>query len=58
MDFDKQESRSSDRHEEAIDNGWTCIQCHKGIAHHLPEGYDPSDDTPSVDESEDEEKDE
>jgi len=53
MDFDKQESRSSDRHEEAIDNGWTCIQCHKGIAHHLPEGYDPSDDTPSIEEKDD-----
>jgi cytochrome c-type protein NapC len=46
MDFDKQESRSADRHEEAIDNDFTCIQCHKGIAHELPAGYDPSDDTP------------
>ncbi|RKZ94537.1 MAG: butanol dehydrogenase [Gammaproteobacteria bacterium] len=52
MDFDKQESRSSDRHEEAIDNGWTCIQCHKGIAHQLPGGYDPADDTPGGEEEE------
>ncbi|HID44703.1 MAG TPA: butanol dehydrogenase [Chromatiaceae bacterium] len=46
MDFEKQESRSADRHEEAIDNGYTCIDCHKGIAHTLPEGYDPGEDTP------------
>jgi cytochrome c-type protein NapC len=49
MDLDKQESRSANRHEEAIDNGWTCIQCHKGIAHELPAGYDPADDTPGGD---------
>ncbi len=44
MDFDKQESRSSDKHDEAIEEGKTCIDCHKGIAHSLPEGYDPSED--------------
>ncbi len=48
MDLDKQESRSADRHEEAMDNGFTCIECHKGIAHELPAGYDPADDTPSA----------
>ena len=48
MDFDKQESRSADRHDEAIENNWTCIDCHRGIAHKLPDGYDPADDTPSV----------
>jgi len=46
MDFDKQESRSADRHDEAIENNWTCIDCHRGIAHQLPEGYDPSVDSP------------
>jgi len=46
MDFDKQESRSADRHDEAIENNWTCIDCHRGIAHELPAGYDPSVDTP------------
>ena len=40
MDFEKQEPRSADRHEEAIDEGKTCIDCHKGIAHHLPEGWE------------------
>ncbi len=53
MDFDKQESRSANRHEEATEYGWTCIQCHKGIAHELPEGYDPADDTPEAPEESD-----
>ena len=55
MDFDKQEERSADRHDEAIESrdpenpethgeGMTCIDCHKGIAHRLPEGYDPASD--------------
>jgi len=39
MDFDKQDERSADRHEVAFDNGMTCIDCHKGIAHHLPKGW-------------------
>jgi cytochrome c-type protein NapC len=52
MDFDKQESRSADQHDEAIENGWTCIDCHKGIAHSLPEGFDPGWNTPG--EAEDE----
>ncbi len=38
MDFDMQESRSADRHEEGFDEGKTCIDCHKGIAHKLPKG--------------------
>jgi len=44
MDFDKQEGRSSDRHEEAFDEGntpkQTCIDCHQGIAHKLPKGWE------------------
>lgn len=44
MDFDRQESRSADAHEEAEENNYTCIDCHKGIAHSLPEGYNPEDD--------------
>jgi len=40
MDFDKQESRSADRHEEGFDEGRTCIDCHQGIAHHLPKGWE------------------
>ena len=47
MDLDKQESRSADRHEPYIDEildgnepSKTCIDCHKGIAHHLPKGWE------------------
>ncbi len=41
MDLTLQESRSGRRHTEAIDEGQTCIDCHKGIAHELPAGaYD------------------
>ena len=38
MDFSVQEARSADRHEEGFDEGKTCIDCHRGIAHELPEG--------------------
>ena len=46
MDFERQESRSGDAHDEAIEKGWTCIDCHKGIAHSLPAGFDPTWNTP------------
>lgn len=46
MDFTRQEGRSADSHDEAIEKGYTCIDCHKGIAHSLPEGYDPAEDMP------------
>ena len=38
---DKQKKRSVAKHEEAIEEKMTCIDCHKGIAHkpvHLPKG--------------------
>ncbi len=42
MDPDKQKDRSVVKHEGAIEDGKTCIDCHKGIAHkpvhHLLEG--------------------
>jgi cytochrome c-type protein NapC len=47
MDLEKQETRSADQHDphywEVIDGekpSKTCIDCHKGIAHHLPEGWE------------------
>ena len=40
MDFPTQEKRSRNRHQVAIDEGMTCIDCHKGIAHELPAGVD------------------
>lgn len=39
MDFTLQETRASDEHQRAIDNGLTCIDCHQGIAHKLPPNY-------------------
>jgi len=46
MDYDKQDARSSTRHEDAQEAGLTCIDCHKGIAHKLPKEYDPEKDIP------------
>ena len=45
MDFTRQEPRAAKRHQEAQDQGKTCIECHKGIAHRLPQGaYDKAAD--------------
>jgi cytochrome c-type protein NapC len=33
MDKSKQKDRSQVKHEGAIEDGKTCIDCHKGIAH-------------------------
>lgn len=46
MDFDRQTERSVNRHEDAADEGLTCIDCHKGVAHSLPEEYDAELDIP------------
>ena len=39
MDFTQQENRAAENHQKALDQGKTCIDCHQGIAHQLPEGY-------------------
>ncbi|MDA5093815.1 NapC/NirT family cytochrome c [Aliiroseovarius sp. KMU-50] len=39
MDFTAQENRAADNHQVALDEGKTCIDCHQGIAHELPEGW-------------------
>lgn len=51
MNLEKQDERSADRHDphvwEVMDGkepSKTCIDCHKGIAHSLPAGYDPATD--------------
>ena len=45
MDLEKQSRPAQKRHKAAMENGKTCIDCHKGIAHHLPKGYeDKSED--------------
>ncbi len=40
MDYFEQSNRAMQRHMEGFDEGKTCIECHKGIAHDLPAGYD------------------
>ncbi len=41
MDLSLQENRSVEQHQAAAQNGKTCIDCHRGIAHELPAGaYD------------------
>lgn len=42
MDKEKQATRASRQHELAAEEGTSCITCHQGIAHHLPE--DMADD--------------
>mgnify|MGYP001118912575 CR=1 FL=1 len=40
MDFSEQDRFARKKHENAPDRGQTCIDCHKGIGHKLPEGAD------------------
>lgn len=45
MDPEKQKDRSVVKHEGAVEDGKTCIECHKGIAHkpvHLPKETPPA----------------
>lgn len=44
MDFHKQSRRSSEKMRTAMKEGKTCIECHQGIAHKLPAGFDDDDD--------------
>jgi nitrate/TMAO reductase-like tetraheme cytochrome c subunit len=46
MDLSEQDRTARKKHSRAIDEGKTCIDCHKGIAHELP-------DEPEDEESED-----
>jgi len=48
MDEEKQDRYSVRRHKKGIDKGETCIDCHEGIAHELPEGYESGDNAKSV----------
>jgi len=40
MDFTDQKGRAARKHKLATEKGQTCIDCHKGIAHELPEEYE------------------
>lgn len=39
MDTSKQVRPATRRHTQAQERGQTCIECHQGIAHKLPEGW-------------------
>lgn len=41
MDKEKQTEKAQTRHAKARAEGWTCIECHYGIAHAEPEGDGP-----------------
>lgn len=43
MELAEQDSYARKRHERALENGETCIDCHDGIAHHLPKRPDEND---------------
>jgi cytochrome c-type protein NapC len=43
MDAEKQKPRAKKSHELAVKNNETCIDCHKGIAHHKPKGMKEED---------------
>lgn len=43
MDPEKQKPRARKSHELAVKNKETCIDCHKGIAHHKPKGMKEED---------------
>lgn len=44
MDFHKQNRRAAKKMQEGLDKGKTCIDCHKGVAHKLPEGFEDEED--------------
>jgi nitrate/TMAO reductase-like tetraheme cytochrome c subunit len=48
MDFEEQDRHSARKMKEGIEEGKTCIDCHKGIAHNLPEGYKKNTPFPPV----------
>jgi cytochrome c-type protein NapC len=41
MDLEAQDGRAARKHEAMGTSGKTCIDCHQGIAHFLPDGYEP-----------------
>lgn len=43
MDIRGQATAARKKHERMLDEGQTCIDCHQGIAHELPDGWDEED---------------
>ena len=48
-DVSKQSEKAREYHEPTLAKGKTCIDCHKGIAHKLPEGIVPDEQLPGID---------
>jgi len=46
MDIKKQKKVAKKKHPGAKKENQTCIECHKGIAHELPEGWGPNSPLP------------
>ena len=44
MDFHGQSRRAQEKMKEGLEEGKTCIECHKGVAHKLPVSEDDIDD--------------
>lgn len=40
MDLEQQGRRPKQKHPQAVQEGKHCIQCHKGVVHELPEGFE------------------
>jgi cytochrome c-type protein NapC len=49
MDLSEQDRFARKKHGKAVDRGKTCIDCHKGIAHELPEEPEELDDAADSD---------
>jgi nitrate/TMAO reductase-like tetraheme cytochrome c subunit len=48
FDLEAQSERAREFHEAALSKDETCIDCHKGIAHSLPEGITPNGEPPTA----------
>jgi cytochrome c-type protein NapC len=48
-DLAAQTERAREFHSGALSNAKTCIDCHKGVAHSLPEGIEPDEQLPGMD---------
>ena len=53
-DLTAQSEKAAEYHGPALSNEKTCIDCHKGIAHNLPEGIVPDEQLPGIDPMEEE----
>lgn len=40
MDLEQQGRRSRQKHDQAMQEGKTCVECHKGVVHELPDGFE------------------